>query len=38
MYYYLRISDGWDTSSAGKYIDFNGFYRSVEAIDLIISN
>ena len=38
MYYYLRISDGWDTSSAGKYIDFNGFYRSVEAIDFKINN
>ena len=38
MYYYLRISDGWSSSSAGRYIDFNGFYRSVEAIDLIIGN
>lgn len=38
FYYYLRICDGWNkTEDKGRYIDFNGFYDRVGAIDIQIS-
>ena len=29
-FHYLRVIDGWATSNAGRFVDFNGFFHSID--------
>ena len=36
-FHYLRIIDGWGTSNASRFVDFNGFFRQINGASFWIA-